>query len=142
MNEIVSQLVDYLKTRDSLANFLSRIDALLLESSGVEFNNLAQYFSQKEITMMLTSISTVDDLRSLREKISRTEVFNIRIAFVPSALFENTISDKIVKLTKEPCVTHFSIDRRLLGGAIIDYQGKYRDMSLKSAIDQWRNSKK
>lgn len=141
MNDIVNQLVDYLKTKDGLANFISRIDALLLETTGVEFNNLARYFSQKEISLMLTSINSIDDLRSLREKLTRVEVFNIRLSFIPSALFEGAISDKIVKLTKDPCVTHFTIDRRILGGAIIDYQGRYRDFSLKNAIDDWRKGK-
>ena len=141
MKELVADLVAYLKTKDNLTDFLSRLDTALLDLSLSDLSQLNLYFTHQEIALLATTISDVNQLKELRARLSRIAVFTVKLAFKPSAFFESQVNNFIIKAVKDLCVIQIVFDRSILGGAIIDFQGKYRDYSLRAAIEEWRRKR-
>lgn len=141
MNEVIEKLTKYLRTRSNMDNFVSRINAVLLQFSEYEITVLESYLTLTEIQIISVAVKSMDDLKQLREHLARVEIFTIQISFPLSAYFEQQIVDKILEATKEPCVVQILPVKQLLAGAVLDYKGRYRDYSLKLAIEEWRKKK-
>lgn len=142
MNEIILELVEYLRTKNALAEFNKRVDHAMLELQTGDMSTLSNYFSTQEVVLLQKAVRTVDDLQAIRAKLSQVEVFTVQLGFRPTAFFEYNLQQMISKQVKEPCVINIVTVNNLLGGAVVDYKGVYRDYSLKSAITVWRAQKK
>jgi hypothetical protein len=139
MNQLVGELIFYLKTKEALTYFLHRIDSALMDlSTAPELSRLNAYFTMKEMAMISSTVKNITDFQGLKEELSRAEVFTIKLAFRPSAFFENILIDTVIKSTPQACVVQILTDRHIMGGAVVDFKGKYRDYSLKSAVEEWK----
>ena len=138
MKELVSELVPYLKTKDAMSYFINRIDTAVLELSSSDVSHLDNYFTIKEMSTLVKYITSFDDLKALREELMQIPVITVKIAFRASAYFESVLTDSILRFVKEACVVQILFDRHLLGGAVVDFKGKYRDFSMAGAINEWR----
>jgi len=141
MKELLQELVPYLKTKDAMSYFVNRIDTAILELSSSDVTHLDNYFTLKEMGTLTKYIISFDDLKKLREELMQIPVITIKIAFRPSAYFESMLTDSILRAVKEFCVVQIVFDHHLLGGAVVDFKGRYRDYSVSGAINEWRRRK-
>lgn len=140
-DDVLQELVAFLRTKDALADLNKRIDHALLELSAGDVAQLPQYLSSQEYTILQKGISKLEDLHAIRARLAQVEVFTVQLGFRPNAFFEYTLQQMILKAVKEPCVVNIVTVKQILGGATVDYKGTYRDYSLKSAIGAWRERK-
>ena len=77
-----------------------------------------------------------DFLTKLKEKIQTLKILELNIAFDPSDKTIETIHDWVLNNIGEDYVLSVTVDKRLIGGAIVIYDGKYKDFSLKKKLDE------
>jgi F0F1-type ATP synthase delta subunit len=75
-------------------------------------------------------------LQEIKDTVPTIPVVGITIAFSPKKQLLSTLSGWFVVHTKKAVLIDISIDRFLLGGIIITYNGLYKDYSLKKYMEE------
>lgn len=70
----------------------------------------------------------------LQDAIKNIPVLHLTISFSPTLQLINQISDWLILNMPHHVILDFTIDRTLIGGAKVGFQGKYIDHSLKKQI--------
>ena len=135
--------MDDIKTNSQLKERISALETLLsLSGSNTKFNKALEDSSlPKDIATKLE----VADLQSRKKIIedelaivSKFKVIQITLSLKP----KSSTMEKIYKLIgRENVVTDIINDESILGGAIVNYEGKYKDLSLLKKIDEYSVSK-
>jgi F0F1-type ATP synthase delta subunit len=81
-----------------------------------------------------SSIDAEMFFKELREQISQLPILTITVAKPPTLDLVKQINDWVIANIKGFAATDFVIDKTLIGGAIIDFQGKTRDHTIKKLI--------
>jgi hypothetical protein len=77
-----------------------------------------------------------DFFENLKNSLKKIKIIKIKIAFKPSEFFLTRLSNWIKKNIDEKAVLDIEYDDKIIGGAIIEYQGKRVDFSLASKINE------
>jgi F0F1-type ATP synthase delta subunit len=93
----------------------------LLEEEKIDFSNLRL---------------TKDHLIHIKESLSSAKVVNLTIAIEPNLEMINKLSLWVKSNLGDDSVLDLKIDQSILGGAIISYEGLYKDYSLKSSLEK------
>ena len=110
MKQVFEELVKKIRTKEELIFFLEEISRKKLE--------------KEEVTSELEK-----KLRSLPE-------IKLEIAFSPDDDFLNRISQWLEKELGQKIILDLTINPKVVAGAIIEYQGNWREFSLAKEIDQ------
>lgn len=78
-----------------------------------------------------------DFLQQLIEELKKLQVIGVTVAFEPSDHFIAKLNNEISAAAGQKVVLDISVDPKIVGGLVIEYQGKYRDYSLKSKVDEF-----
>jgi len=70
----------------------------------------------------------------LKERLESLPVFSLTIAFEPTEEFRGKLANWIKENVEKKAVLDLKIDKEILGGAIISWQGKYRNYSLSEKL--------
>lgn len=123
-------LIDIL--RDSLYNKDIDIN-MRLKKIRIDFSQVLQ----KELENAVDKAKALDDLR-LAVKTMR--VINMRVGFNYDLDFVRRLAGWIKDNVGEDVVADIVASQGLIGGAVISFDGKYRDYSVRSAVDKiWKN---
>lgn len=71
----------------------------------------------------------------LKEKLGSLEIVTLTLAFDPPEGFIRELSGKIRSLTGTQVILDLKVDKHLLGGVMLIYQGRYTDLSLRKRFD-------
>jgi len=78
-------------------------------------------------------LSFFENLKSYLQKIPQLK---LEIAFEPSKDFLLTLKKWFKEKNKQEVILDITINSKIVGGAIIEYQGQYRDFSLLERVDK------
>lgn len=73
-------------------------------------------------------------LREVREKIKESKILYITIAFEPTENTINRLFSWILKNAGDNILLDIQVDKNILGGALISFNGLYKDYSLNTAV--------
>lgn len=144
----MDHIINQLKTKEEAREFLDEIDLLidsLFNIKSASFSNIldksvstgtAENLKKIFLKMGNNKGEIRDFLTNLKEKIDNLKVIKLTIAFEPS----NDVIQNIHSWTKSnfgpETILEFIEDKTIMGGAIIDYDGFYKDYSLRKTIKE------
>ncbi|TSC75984.1 MAG: hypothetical protein G01um101430_154 [Parcubacteria group bacterium Gr01-1014_30] len=73
----------------------------------------------------------------LEKKLKSLPEIKLEIAFSPKDNFLNKISEWLEKESGQKVILNLTINPKIVAGAIIEYQGNWRDFSLAGEIDKF-----
>lgn len=145
---IYFDLITSLKTTQEVANFISEIDALKLmffksEAMSMEkaLASISRNYAQKISQVFSKCSLDANDrnnisvfLDTLKELVKKLKTIKLVLAFDPS----NKTLEKIHNFVKETIGIGYVLDietsEEILGGAIVIFDGKYNDFTLKKDL--------
>lgn len=149
---IYSDILRHVKTVDQARGLSSEIDVLLdslfktdnkafekaLNSiSAIDAEVLKSAFGGLKNNISPNNLSTIKEyLTQLKEEIQKLKILKLSLAFDPS---EDTIGNLFTWVWEnlgERHILDIQKDQTILGGAIIEFEGKYKDLSLKKKLDE------
>lgn len=152
---IYSDILKTIKTTTHLENFVSQIDSLLaglykiapgsfeegLNKTGSTLATLLLESFQKNNIDKKDQSSIEKFLTGLKERAQQLKIMKLQIALDPSEEIINDIHTWIYKNIGQNIILDITCDESLIGGAIITFEGKYKDLSLKKRFsDIFKNN--
>lgn len=108
-------------------------DSLIKKALSFELAQaLSDLIDSKKTTNKQVVAKIITDVISEVEKIPTVK---LTLATAPSALFLEKCLMQIESMTKTEKLLEINIDPKIIGGATIEYQGKYKDYSLRSKLN-------
>jgi F0F1-type ATP synthase delta subunit len=75
-------------------------------------------------------------LTTMQESISKLPILTLTIAFEPQAKTLRSLSEWFLINMKKQVVFDFSVDKKVIAGATLTYNGKFFDFSVKPAFER------
>lgn len=75
-------------------------------------------------------------LKGLKEEIQKLKEIKLTFAFEPSQNSVDKFFDWVYQNLGDGIVLDISLDKSILGGTIIEYEGKYQDLSLRKKMEE------
>ncbi len=94
----------------------------------IQFNSLEEYLKEFKPTEMM------EELQKLKDELTKLPVVNMTIAFDPNSNFVNRVVGIVREKVAAQAVIHLTISKNIIGGFLLDYQGKFYDASLINMI--------
>lgn len=140
----------YIKTEGEIHKLSSLIDKLLsqiykiggldisgfLNDQGHETADLLKKLLEEEKIDFSDARLTEDHLNHIKESLSSAKVVNLTIAIEPSTEIIDRLSLWVKSNLGDESVLDLKTDQSILGGAIISYEGLYKDYSLKNSLEK------
>jgi len=143
-------LSDFFTTKAEAEDFLSQLTTLaeMFFRTNFNFENaLTQQFGvtkadrflaiMRENNVNPASLQTVKEFVSvLIQKITTMPIITLTVAFEPNKQMLKSVSEWFVVNTKKQMLFDIRIDRTLIAGAAINYEGKFSDFSIRETFNQ------
>lgn len=141
---------DFLKTKDEAGQFLVIIDQLIGSIFQTNFNfeaNLDKLLTheQKEQVLALArakgvNLSQVSQIKSflqnLTKEINSLPVIDLTMAYSPKEKSLEDIHNWFYINFKKSVLLNINVDKKIIGGAVVAFKGKYYDYSVLKRLDQ------
>ena len=149
-NTPYASLLTEIRTLDDLNLLKSELDTLLAALFQVGSTAFKQVLNTKlqrnlgnDLTRTLAdaniSLTDQDGLQKFfsgfKQAITKLPVIQLTLAYHPTNEQIEQLSDWLRAETKQPVIVELKYDKRILGGAIIVYNGNYQDLSLKTKLN-------
>lgn len=121
---------------DSLFSIKSDIKTKMKEVFPAEKRTAIEALCQKNNIDIMNYVTFQRFLLDLKEYISHLPVIQITLAFEPKETTVQRISSWFSYHMKQTVLVNISTDRRILGGSIIAYNGKYLDYTLQKILGE------
>jgi F0F1-type ATP synthase delta subunit len=136
-DEEVFQLVDQLEAaeKDLYKNDATVESVLSSRVSSRFFSSLQEIFRQfggdvsKKESMSKVFSAIISEIQHL-------PVIHLTLAFDPTPLLLHDISQWLRQNVAADCILDITIDRKIIGGFLMDYNGKYWDFSIRSSFER------
>lgn len=133
-----SNIFSIVTTRGDVEALLSDIDILidsLYRTDEFDYDHAFKNKISAQTARFLANLSQVKDLRkqeleNFQHQLQSAKFIKLTLVFEPTSAVAEKISGSVRKLFDPNLIVDFAIDRSIVGGAIIEYQGKYFDSSL------------
>lgn len=139
-------------TKENLLNFIEEINkrqqsvfkTKFKEVAEVENENLAFCFKilEKEKIVFESPEKESVFLEELKKYLLGLPLISLQIALLPSDKFLEKISLWLEEELKQKIILDINVNPKIVGGAMIECQGKYLNLSLEKEIDRLIPSKK
>jgi F0F1-type ATP synthase delta subunit len=133
-------------TSKQAANIFDLIDSLkdsLFKSNMEEYKKILQdnailvsYFDESEVSSN-NKEALLAYLDRTKEEIEKRPLVKLTLAISPEPPFLEKMYKWFLDTTGKQLLLDISIDQNILGGLLITYEGLYRDLSLKSKLDNY-----
>lgn len=138
-SELLSPVVSSLESLVSTYYSVSR--GPLLSAFGNIFPPLVLQsltpFSSQGGSQSISDSALVEYVKSLINILKTAKVLRISLAFEPSVEFLHVLHTRVVSMTGVPTVINIALDKKIIGGCLLSYDGYYKDLSLTSYIDKY-----
>lgn len=137
-------LFQNIKTTDEKEKLLEEIDVVLsslYQNNGDGYSRTLKTDVRAWVADILNEelskneTSPLNYLKKLKEELNSFKVVKISLAFEPTALNIEKFSHFIKKYVGEDTILDFTHNPTLIAGCTIIYEGKYRDLSMKSYFE-------
>ncbi|CAN5323415.1 hypothetical protein BH10PAT1_BH10PAT1_1840 [soil metagenome] len=141
-NPTYSEITNLILTKDDFNILIRELD--LLEESLYEiknnFDSVLKNSVRSEVSKLISNAILNQDkakvLKEIRLEMNQIKFAEIILAKDPSNEFISKISDWLTKLQNRRIAINIKIDQSIIGGAIISFEGKYFDGSLKNKLEK------
>jgi len=152
MREYFLKLEEKIKTQEDLIFFLEEIDLasdLILKEPQKKFSQKLEGKISKDLLEILKELEEKDKryqdpqeqvffLQLLKNHLKSLPKVKIEIAFEPEKETLEKISQWFKENLKKKVILDLKINPKIIGGAKIEYQGKWRDFSLAKKIKEMK----
>lgn len=153
---VYSDILSNIKTVDEANRFASEIDTLLdalFKTQGNAFEKALNSISipnkqtLKE-AFLKDNVSFEDKtmikeyLIGLKERVQKLRVLKLSLGFAPSEDSIDKLFTWVLKNQGVGVILDIKEDKKIIGGAIIEFEGKYKDFSLKKKLEEVFASKR
>jgi F0F1-type ATP synthase delta subunit len=130
---------EFQKQLDNLLNVLftdTPFETLLREHISYEKQEkLLTLFSKEHInTKQLAEVQAC--IQEIKKNIAKIPVLTLAIAFPPQQKLLEIIATWFMVNTKKPVLLDIAVNKSLIGGAVIEYKGLFKDYSLKRILEE------
>lgn len=142
-----AQILTLVRTKDEANEFQKQLDNLLnvLFSDAPFETILREYIPYEKQEKLLTILSnehvntkqpnTIQNcLQEIKKNIAQLPVLTLTIAFSPKQQLLEMLATWFLVHTKKPVLLDIVVNKNLIGGAIIEYKGIFKDYSLKKIL--------
>lgn len=137
-----SDFLSYVRTESERRILVNEIDAVvdsLYMIDGNPLENTLNKSVRSEISELFRTAKAKETnflgfLKSLRQIILEMKTINITLAKEPTDEIIDSIHTWLTRNVGKELIINFGKDEDLIGGAQIDYQGKYFELSLKKEL--------
>ena len=150
MEKYFKDFAEKIRTREELIFFLeeiARVRQIIFKDKEVSLSKKMEGKVSRELKKFLESLEKEGVISGSRERqsafleklekeLQSLPEIRLEIAFSPGDDFLNKISQWFEKELSQKIILDLTINPKVVGGAIIEYQGKWRDFSLAKEIDQ------
>lgn len=149
-NLIYSDIIKSLKTTQEVEEFLSQVDNLLAKLFKVNpeslDKSLEKIISSKLAELLRESFkkNNIDQndhsavekfLNNIKNQAQQLNVLKLQLAFDPSDETITTVFNWVSENYGDGIVLDIQKDESIIGGTIITFNGKYKDLSLKRRLE-------
>lgn len=147
---VANPIYDFVITHDDSVQFYKELDLVmehLYDTKTTLEDVLSDHLSHEKKQAVLTfaqnekmSISKPEEMQQVLDKLkaslAHVPVVEMRVAFEPSERLLFQITKWLNEDKKQRVFVRFVIDRELIAGAVISYNGMIHDYSIKTQIEQ------
>jgi len=137
------QIISKIRTKDELDKLIDELDSLLNSFYEKEdhFNEVIKSYVRSWVAQEIQDeLKTVDDkkksLNDFRESLSTLRLIKLTLAYEPSDEDLDLIASWVRENILPSLILDISTSNSVLGGVVVEYEGKYFDLSLAKAISQ------
>lgn len=159
MEKILEDLIQKIRTKEELIFFLEEMDRvreLIFKDKELSLSQKVEGKVSEEFKELIERLEKEGAISKSREQqsaffeeleknLKSLPEIKLEIAFLPSENFLERISQWLEKELGQKVILNLTTNPKVVGGAIIEYRGRWRDFSLAKAIDKlifiWRNLK-
>lgn len=87
-------------------------------------------------------LSIKDNLEKIKQEIGKFKILKLTIAFEPTEEILGNILDFVRANFGEQIVLDYEVDKNILGGAVVVYEGFYEDYSLGKVLEETLQTKR
>jgi len=136
---IYFDLITSLRTTQEVAGFASEIDTFMLENtldsiSEDSAKKIMRTFSKNNLDINNKNI-VVSFFKTLKELLKKLKVIKLVLAFDPTRKTIENIHNFVKNIVGIGYILDIEISEDVLGGAVIIFNGKYYDFTLKKSIE-------
>ena len=136
---IYFDLITSLRTTQEVASFASEIDTFMLENtldsiSEDSARKIMQAFSKNNLDINNKN-TVVSFFKTLKELLKKLKVIKLVLAFDPTRKTIENIHNFVKNIAGIGYILDIEISEDVLGGAVIIFNGKYYDFTLKKSIE-------
>jgi hypothetical protein len=152
----ISPMLDFsnfFQTRSQANDFSARLETITEQAYHTTFNiekALMEQFGiakkDKFLTLLRDNKVGVDQIKPIKDFIKKVQtiiaslpVVPITIAFEPKEQTLQLLSEWFMVNLKKQVLFDITVDRKLIAGAAITFNGKYRDFSIKTKFNETTN---
>lgn len=93
------------------------------------------------LTTRLGSTQTTDalstQLQTIQQELTHARIFSLTLAFSPSSSFLRHIGTSVKETFGEDTLIALTVDPHIVGGAVVSFNGQYKDYSVKKKLDSY-----
>lgn len=148
MKEVFEKIAQTITTKEEVLELISQINIakeLIYRNPSLPFQKRSQKFTSLKFKKILTILEKIPDFKESAEKqievlenlksyLLSLPTIKLTFAFLPDQPFINQIVDWLREVTKKKLILDIFINPHIIGGLIIEYEGKYLDLSLSKRI--------
>ncbi len=146
----ISEIISILKTKSDADIFLSHVEQLSdsIYNNKTTLKEKMKDLFPSEMTETLNQslkkagvdtnniIEIQQFLDELKNSIKKTPVINLTIAFKPKQQSIQRIYDWVSLKLKRAILLNFTIEKQIIGGAIVEFHGKYFEYTIHKALNE------
>lgn len=147
---LVADILSLLHTKVEADHFLTQMDLLSesLFSNKTSLKEKMNEFFSSEVVLSLTNIwqqagidiNNIIELQhflaEIKDSIRRTPVINLTIAFKPKEKTIQRIFEWVSFRLKSPILLNINVEKQIIGGAIIEFKGKYFEYTIHKVLEE------
>ena len=143
-SELLSPVVSKLETLT--ANYYTINKSPLISLFGEIFPSTSfpqlSIFRDNNSNQNVENSSMLEYAKSLLEMLKKVKVSHVTLAFEPSEEYLRVLHSRISAIVGSIMVLHVTVDKKILGGCLLSFDGLYKDLSLVSYINKYFLSNK
>lgn len=143
----MEDILSHIKTKDQVLLLDAQIDELVESLYEVKKNRINEILNKtagagtslllkKALAKTKDRDQARDFLQKLKNKLQSLKTFKLTISFEPTDEIIDKLYEWIKTNIKDNVILEIYHDKTILGGAIIDYEGFYKDYTLKKMLDE------
>ncbi|MCD6114696.1 F0F1 ATP synthase subunit delta [bacterium] len=151
MKSLKERVQDYIYTKEDLNLFIQdaeKISDLVFKNPKLSLrekiekskekisNKFYDFFLELSQDGYSNKEKILKELEETKEELLKLPVLKIQLAFSPSPSFIKEISDWLKRNLKKKVLLDVEVNPVIVGGAILEYRGRYLDLSLKKEIEK------